>query len=239
LSRSTTAVSAAAARRFIEVKAVPERKCLVVANGIDTVEFAPDPDRRARMRREMGAGNAFLWLTAGRIVPAKDYPNLLRAFALLRAVRAEARLWVAGEAAGAEFDRAIGLALEMGLDDSIRWLGLRRDLPALLDAADGFALGSAWEGMPLVLGEAMAMQKPIAATDVGGVRELLDNSGAIVPSKSPEALAEAMLKLMRASAEDRESLGRAARERIVRQFGMDAKADEWEKLYRAVLERKS
>jgi glycosyltransferase involved in cell wall biosynthesis len=172
-------------------------------------------------------------------VPAKDYPNLLRAFALLRAVRAEARLWVAGEAAGAEFDRAIGLALEMGLDDSIRWLGLRRDLPALLDAADGFALGSAWEGMPLVLGEAMAMQKPIAATDVGGVRELLDNSGAIVPSKSPEALAEAMLKLMRASAEDRESLGRAARERIVRQFGMDAKADEWEKLYRAVLERKS
>ena len=65
----------------------------------------------------------------------------------------------------------------------MRWLGLRRDMPALLDAADGFVSGSAWEGMPLAVGEAMVMEKPIVATDVGGVRELVGDAGAIVEAK--------------------------------------------------------
>ena len=235
LSRRTTAVSTAAAQRFVQVKAVPQRRCVVVANGIDTAEFVPDADRRARMRERMGASGEFIWLTAGRIVPAKDYPNLLQAFARVLAARSDARLWVAGEAAGAEFDRVSSLAVELGLEEAIRWLGLCRDLPALLDAADGFVLGSAWEGMPLVVGEAMAMQKPVVATDVGGVRELLGEAGVIVPSKSPKELAEAMLELMGRIGEDRQALGRAARERITSHFSMDAKADEWETLYRAVL----
>jgi glycosyltransferase involved in cell wall biosynthesis len=89
--------------------------------------------------------------------------------------------------------------------------------------------------MPLVVGEAMAMQKPVVATDVGGVRELLGEAGVIVPSKSPKELAEAMLELMGRIGEDRQALGRAARERITSHFSMDAKADEWETLYRAVL----
>ncbi len=46
--------------------------------GSTLLEFAPSPERRARMREEMGVGDEFVWLTAGRIVPAKDYPNLLR-----------------------------------------------------------------------------------------------------------------------------------------------------------------
>ena len=70
-------------------------------------------------------------------------------------------------------------------------------MPALLDAADGFVLASAWEGMPLAVGEAMAMEKPVVATDVGGVRELVGDAGVIVPAKDPEALAKAMLALMR------------------------------------------
>jgi glycosyltransferase involved in cell wall biosynthesis len=108
-------------------------------------------------------------------------------------------------------------------------------MPALLDAADGFVLASAWEGMPLALGEAMAMEKPVAATDVGGVRELAGEAGLIVPARNPEALAQAMLALMQATPEARASQGRAARERIQRSFNMDAKADEWEALYLTIL----
>jgi glycosyltransferase involved in cell wall biosynthesis len=186
----------------------------------------------------MGADGEFIWLTAGRIAPAKDYPNLLRAFARVRAARADARLWIAGEASGREFSKVRSLAAELGLDDSVRWLGLRRDLPALLDAADGFVLASAWEGMPLALGEAMAMEKPVVATDVGGVRELVGDAGAIVPPKDSEALADAMLDQMQSSPEDRRALGRAARVRIQGNFSMDAKADEWEALYRAVVEER-
>jgi glycosyltransferase involved in cell wall biosynthesis len=111
-------------------------------------------------------------------------------------------------------------------------------MPALLDAADGFVLASAWEGMPLAVGEAMAMEKPVVATDVGGVRELVGEAGVMVPAKNPEALAEAMLDLMRSTPEARGALGRLARERIAARFSIDAKADEWEALYRAVLEKK-
>jgi glycosyltransferase involved in cell wall biosynthesis len=231
----TVAVSQAAADRFVRLNAVPQRKCIVLTNGIDTAEFAPSADCRARTRTEMGVGTQFIWLTAGRIVPAKDYPNLLRAFARVRAARLKAQLWIAGEASSSEFSTVQGLTAELGLEDAVRWLGLRRDLPALLDAADGFVLGSAWEGMPLALGEAMAMEKPVVATDVGGVRELLGEAGVVVPAKDSDALAKAMLEQMQSTPEDRRALGLAARARIQGHFSMDAKADAWEALYRAIL----
>jgi glycosyltransferase involved in cell wall biosynthesis len=235
LSRLTTAVSHAAADRYVRIKAVPGRKCMVVTNGIDTAEFRPDAERRALVRAEMGAGDEFIWLTAGRIAPAKDYPNLLRAFSRVAAADRTARLWVAGEGDVDDLADLILLARDLGLDRRVRWLGLRRDMAALHDAADGFVLGSAWEGMPLALGEAMAMEKPIIATDVGGVRELVGDAGMIVPAQTAEALGEAMLVLMRSTAEKRAALGRAARERIAKIFSMDAKADEWEALYLSVL----
>jgi glycosyltransferase involved in cell wall biosynthesis len=89
--------------------------------------------------------------------------------------------------------------------------------------------------MPLVVGEAMAMEKPVVATDVGGVRELVGEAGVIVPARSPESLAQAMLAMMQTAPEARRSLGRAARERIKARFSMDAKAEEWEAFYRMAL----
>jgi glycosyltransferase involved in cell wall biosynthesis len=240
LSRRTIMVSEAAARRYLRLKAVPQQKCLVLTNGIDAAEFAPDPQHRARIRAEMSANGEFIWLAAGRIVAAKDYPNLLRAFTQVRAACPEAQLWIAGAQADAKLKRTqdglsyfvSGFAVERGSMEQVRLLGLRRDMPSLLDAADGFVSSSAWEGMPLALGEAMAMEKPVVATDVGGVRELVGDAGFIVPARSPEGLAEAMIELMRRMPEARHSLGRRARERIVSNFSMDARADEWEALYR-------
>lgn len=237
LTRMTTAVSRAAADRIVRLKAVPQDKCVVVHNGIDTAEFAPNPDRRAQVRTQFGVNGEFIWLTVGRLVPAKDYPNLLRAFARLRALRTDAQLWVAGDDSGGEGSSLRTLAAELGLETSVRRLGLRRDLPGLLDAADAFVLASAWEGMPLALGEAMAMEKPVVATDVGGVRELVGDAGVLVPPKSPGALAQAMLALMQTKSEGRGALGRAARERIANQFSIDAIADRWEALYASVSQR--
>lgn len=233
----TTAVSGAAAERFVRLKTVPARKIVVVSNGIDVSEFAPDAERRAQVRREMKVEGEFVWLAAGRIVPAKDYPNLLKAFALVKASIADAHLWIAGEGEAAEMTRMKALTAELGLTDSVRWLGLRRDLSALFDAADGFVLASAWEGMPLVVAEAMAMEKPVVATDAGGTRELMGGAGLLVPAKNSGALAEAMLGVMKMPADERKALGRAARSRICASFSMDAKADEWERLYENVMQR--
>ena len=237
LSRHTTTVSAAGAARYVRLKAVPAHKCTVVTNGIDTVEFVPSPDRRACLRAQMVMNREFVWLAVGRIVTAKDHPNLLRAFSRVHADSPMARLWVAGEAPAAGLAAVQALAVELGVEASVRWLGLRRDIPALLDAADAFVSASAWEGMPLAVGEAMAMEKPVVVTDVGGVRELVGERGVIVPAKAPEALAQAMLALMRETPQARNIMGRAARERIDGEFTIDTRAEEWESLYRTMLLR--
>jgi len=234
LSRRTTAVSQAAADRFIALHAVPARKCAVISNAIDVAEYTPDRARRAETRAALAAGSRFTWLAAGRLMPAKDYPNLLRAFARLRSSLPHTQLWIAGHGTDGQLSALKALADELHLDGALRWLGLRRDLPALLDAADGFVLSSAWEGMPLVLAEAMAMEKPVVATDTGGVRELVADAGVLVPAKDAERLAQAMRALMLQPAEARSMQGRAARRRMQMCFNLDVRADGWEALYRAV-----
>ncbi|MGB7264659.1 MAG: glycosyltransferase, partial [Terracidiphilus sp.] len=234
LSRRTIAVSRTVADRFVSIRAIPERKSLVIRNGIDTSEFAPGAERRVSTRAAMDADSRFIWLAAGRIVAAKDFPNLLRAFRQARSEFPHSELWIAGapEDASRTTDGFSGylslMAVERGCEEQVRWLGLRRDVPALLDAADGFVLGSAWEGMPLAVGEAMAMEKPVVVTDTGGVRELVGDTGVVVPTRNHEALAQGMIETMRQSGAQRAEWGRAARERIIEHFSIEAVSDAWE-----------
>ncbi len=235
LSRRTVAVSQAAADRFMHLGAVPAGRCAVILNGIDIQEFSPHAERRARMRKAMVSRPMFVWLASGRIVAAKDYPNLLRAVAILSEKYSWAEVWIAGGWADREMERLKVLPEFNQTASRVRWLGLRRDLPALLDAADGFVSSSAWEGMPLAIGEAMAMGKRVVATNVGGVRELVGFEGHLVPPHDPAALAAAMGEVMEANVSIAVAKGRVARERICERFNMDVKPMEWEKLYREAL----
>jgi glycosyltransferase involved in cell wall biosynthesis len=225
LADRITAVSTAAAERFLKLKAVSAAKTSVLTNGIDTEHFTPDRNRRKRTRAQMLASQGdktFLWIAVGRIVPAKDYPNLIKAFALVLIKEPTALLYIAGE----------GDSDALSQDTAnIRWLGLRNDIADLLDAADGFVLSSAWEGMPLALGEAMAMEKLCVATNVGGVSELIGAAGTIVSAGNSQALAEAMLATMHFTQWQQKSQGQEARRRIQAQFSMHAKAAEWTQLY--------
>jgi glycosyltransferase involved in cell wall biosynthesis len=237
LCKRTTAVSAVAAERYVLLKAVPRHKCVVVTNGIDTGEFISNAARRTHIRSIMGVNDKFIWITAGRLVPAKDIPNLLAAFKTVKTAFPDTELWIAGDGKSTGKKQVPGISEEEHESlDQVRWLGLRRDLPALLDAADGFVLASAWEGMPLAVGEAMSMEKPVVATDVGGVRELVGQAGVLTPSKNPDALASAMLVMMRSSSKVREKLGRAARVRIEDYFSIESRAQQWESLYRTLFE---
>ena len=240
LSSRTVAVSQAAATRFVRLKAIPARKCVVIPNGIDAIEFSPNTNRRAATRSSMNVEAHFVWLTAGRHVPAKDLPNLVEAFRLVLEEFCDAELWIAGAPPDAKVIRgedgrtsyAWLVGMPGGMRERVRWLGLRRDIPALLDAADAFVLASAWEGMPLALGEAMAMAKPVVATDVGGVRELVGDAGTLVPAKNATVLAAAMIEMMRKSTQERAELGIRSRQRIQEHFSLDATVNAWEKLYK-------
>ena len=226
-----TAVSAAVADSFTRLRAVPSGKMLVLTNGIDTEAFAPDRVRRKQVRNENRIGTAFLWIAVGRLVQAKDYPNLLRAFAQVHSRHPASRLWIAGEGDASRF------ATEPA--DAVQFLGLRHDIAALLDAADGFVLSSAWEGMPLAVGEAMAMEKIVVATDVGGVRELVADAGIIVAPGDSQALAEAMLQAMAMREMEQKTMQRDARRRIQMHYSMPVKSDEWDQLYRQIAHEKA
>ncbi len=233
-SVGTTAVSQAAADRFIRVGAVPRNKCTVIQNGIDAHQFSPDLERRNRVRTELDLRGCFVWLAAGRVVPAKDYPNLLRAFAQVAKAHSHARLWITGPATATEEQWLRSHIASLGVSGSVKILGLRRDMPSLFDAADGFVQASAWEGMPLAIGEAMAMEKPVAATDVGGACELAGDTALLVPAKNSVALAGAMIHIMGLSSPLLEGMGRFARTRINEHFNIETKADEWEIFYRQI-----
>jgi glycosyltransferase involved in cell wall biosynthesis len=228
------AVSEAVAERASQFGIFPATKSRVITNGIDLADFTPNTSRRKALRAAEGASGNFIWITAGRLAPAKDYENLLLAFAQVRATAPLTQLWIAGEGEREYSDALRIRADQLGLADRVHWLGMRRDLAGLLDAADGFVLGSAWEGMPLAVAEAMAMEKPIAATGVGGVSELVDQCGLVVPPRDPNALARAMLSIIHTPERARAFLGRSARQRIVDHFNIDRKADEWEALYREI-----
>jgi len=233
LAVRTTTVSEAVAQHAIESRAVPARRCLVFPNALDTNAFAPDRERRIETREEFGAGDDFIWLAAGRIVSAKGFVNLLKAFSEVWVVHPHTQLWIAGSGTGGSPGKARYIALRKGTMDRVRRLGLSRDMPALLDAADGFVLASAWEGMPLVVGEAMAMEKPVVAADVGGVSELVGDTASLVPARNPDALAEAMLKVMQQTPDARRAHGSEARARIVTHFNTAIRFPEWEAFYRS------
>jgi glycosyltransferase involved in cell wall biosynthesis len=114
------------------------------------------------------------------------------------------------------------------------------DVPAILAAADVFVLSSLWEGNPLSIMEAMAAGKPVIATAVGGVPELVEDgvSGILVPPRTPDALAEAMILLAR-EAVLRRKMGEVARQRALERFGVDRMAREYERLYLKLLQRRS
>jgi glycosyltransferase involved in cell wall biosynthesis len=232
LTVHSTAVSHAVAERSIRAGVVPRGKCSVVTNGIDLSAFASEQHEGSSARESMNPQNNFVWLAAGRDVPAKDFDNLLAAFKCVRMEFPRTQLWIAGQIAKERFAR---LEAECWERDHVRWLGLRDNMAVTMAATDAFVLSSAWEGMPLVVGEAMAMKKPVVATDVGGVRELVGDAGLIVPPEQPQALTEAMLRLMRTPLYLQRAMGRLARERIRHHFDIDAKVDQWHTLYANLL----
>ena len=136
-------------------------------------------------------------ISVGRLSEQKDFPNLLRAFALLKR-QLDSRLIILGE--GEDRTMLENMRSELGLDGYVDLPGFVDNPYAFMAASDLFVSSSAWEGLPTVLIEAMAAGANVVATDCpGGSREILDNGkyGAMVPVGDSEALAEAMLAALR------------------------------------------
>jgi glycosyltransferase involved in cell wall biosynthesis len=235
-----TIISQAAADRFVEERIVPGRLLTVIANGVDTDRMRNlPPEERAALRGGMSVGDQeFVWLAVGRFEVAKDYPNMLRAFAGVRAREPRAVLVIVGQ--GSLHAEAEALTAELGLREAVRFLGARDDVPAVMSAADGYVMSSAWEGMPMVLLEAAAAGLPIVATAVGGNGEVVRDgeSGFLVPARDSEVLRAGMLRLMALPEEQRRAMGERGREHVRANYGLQRVAERWERVYWDALARK-
>ena len=132
-------------------------------------------------------------LAAGRLAPHKDFGTLLRAAARWQRRDPVPLLVIAGDGPLAASLRAQAAA------DGVpaRFLGHRRDVPALLAAADVVAVPSRWEGQPLIVQEALRAGRPLVASRAGGIPELTGDDGAVlVPPGDPAALAGAVARLL-------------------------------------------
>lgn len=124
-------------------------------------------------------------------------------------------------------------ACDLHLQDRFHLLGFRNDVAELLQAADALVLSSAWEGLPNSVMEALSAGKPIVATRVGGVPELVHDreSGLLVPPGNPQALSEAMRRMMEMPGEQRKRMGEAGRAHIRKEYDMTRVVEQWEDLF--------
>lgn len=226
-------------RALVQGLGLEPARVVSIPTGVDLERFAPAKADPA-VRRALGLSPGHF--VAGTIAFLRGYKGvdaLVEAAPLVVRGCDEARVLIVGDGPeGTRLDRQIEA---LGLKDHVRRAGFRDDVPALLAAVDVVVVPSrADEGLPQALSQAMAMERPVVATSVGAIPEVVEDgvTGLLVPPGDPQALARAILRLAGDPAL-RERLGRAARERIVQEHGLDRMLDRTEDLYESLLRDRS
>lgn len=176
-------------------------------------------------------------LNIGRLIPHKGQKYLLQAIPLILKNFPRAKLLIAGE--GPLRDDLERISKDLGLDGVVSFLGSQKEIKRLLQTCDIFVFPSLSEGMPGSLLEAAALGKPCIASNIDPVREILEDgeSGLLVAPSSPQALAEAVVRLS-SNKEEGENLGRQARNTIMSKFLIENRIKSLEAIYIKIIERK-
>jgi glycosyltransferase involved in cell wall biosynthesis len=242
--------NAASARSVVRFHAVTEevadvmsKRLLIPRARIDVIPRGRDPrelgrrtaERRLMARRRLGVvGNDILILAAARHEHQKRLDLLVEALPLLASELGNVKVALAGRE-GSATELLKNSASSLGVAERIQFLGPRNDVPDLLCAADVLVLPSRREGLPGILIEALALETPIVASDLRGVREVVDEHTArLFGSARPEDLTAAVIDTIRDNdgTARRTAQGRA---RFLTQFTIDAVTDEMVGFYRRAL----
>ena len=196
-------------------------KMTVIANGIDTGVYHPDPEAGAALRAEWRVpAKAILVGIVGRLDPMKGHSVFLQAAAALELT--EAHFVVVGDGPQAYRQHLVELGSSLGLDQRLVWAASRRDVTRVYNALDLCCSASLFgEGFPNVIGEAMACGIPCVVTDVGDSAWVTGAAGITVAPNDSNALSEAITGMCRLSREERAGLGQQARARVVEIFSTE------------------
>ncbi len=196
LAHRMVGVSAHTTENLRRYEWIPRRKLETIVNGIDPRLFDRVPDRAA-LRASVGvATDAELLIVGARLEPQKGLTYLVQAVARLAPQRPRLRLVIAG--IGSLQEPLAAEAAALGIADRVHFVGVRHDMAELLQVSDAFVLSSNWEGLPMIVLEALAARCPIVATRVGGVPSAVrdDETGLLVPPQDPQALADAIARTL-------------------------------------------
>jgi glycosyltransferase involved in cell wall biosynthesis len=230
-AEAVTAVSAAVADSLVRDYGVGRSRVRVVPNGADLPDETAEQLAARRLREQLGAGAARpLWVCAGRIEEQKGQDVLLEALARVRQAGLEFVAALAGD--GARRGELEAQSRALGLGGHVRFLGQVEEVGPLLSAADVVVLPSRWEGLPLVLLEALARGRPVVASAVGGVPEVVTDGehGRLVPAGDAGALAAALEALVR-DPEEAACMGRRGAVRVRESYTWARVVEAFESVY--------
>jgi glycosyltransferase involved in cell wall biosynthesis len=226
------AVSKSTADFVVNARQIPAARVKVVYLGVPLEEFSRprSAEEIAEARRELGLrAGEFAIGSVTRLHDSKGNSYLVDAAARVVAARPAARFFIVGE--GPLLPALQAQATALGLGDRLVFAGFRRDVARTLSAFDLSVFPSLWEGTPITAFEALAMGKPIVATDADGLLDILSpgHDAVIVPKRNAAALADKLVWALDHPA-DRERLSAAARQ-TGRQYDIDAFVRKMERLY--------
>jgi glycosyltransferase involved in cell wall biosynthesis len=231
------AVAASHGRYLVEHEGFPAHRVAMIPNGVDTVKYAPRRDTGA-VRRELGIdADAPVVGIVAALRPEKNHELFLELSRRVVRQLPNARFLIVGD--GLCRDDLERRAAEMGLASSVLFVGSRNDVPRLLAAMDVFALTSHNEANPISILEAMSVELPVVATDVGSIHEAVaeGETGYLVPAGDSAKLTECVLGLLM---DDRRRLamGAAARQAVIEHWSIDAMVSGYEQLIESIYARK-
>ena len=214
-------------------------KISVVPLGFDLDPFLNSHAQQGEFRREMGLSDKHKLVgIVGRIFPIKNHALFLESAARIAAQEPAARFVVVGD--GVFRPNLENQARALGITDRVLFTGWRRDLPRIYADLNVLVVSSDNEGTPVSAIEAMASSRPVVATRVGGLPDLIEDrkTGRLVPHRDAEALASAVLDLLQSPHTARE-LGRNAQESVRQRFAVQRLLADMDHLYSQLLVEKA
>lgn len=207
-------------------------RMIIIPNGFDLTKLTATKKQRQKFREQNGISEQHIVIgSLGRFDTNKDHKNFIMAAKLLAPLHPQLRFMMVGRDVDANNTVLYSFIAATGYAERFILLGERLDVFDCYAAMDIFCLHSRIEGLPNVLGEAMAMGLPCISTDVSGAALLLGDTEFIVPIEDSPQLAQGISRLLEMSPDTRRSLGDRAKQRINNQFSMSNMRHDFEKLY--------
>lgn len=231
-------VNSIAGQDFHQSKGYHPNKWIRIPNGFELDKYTPDETKRKQLRKELNIPlDAFVIGIVARNDPMKDLPGFIKAAHILSHMvssKIDLRFLMVGSGIDYSNSNLIKLIQSEGMKKNLILLGERGDVPAIMASLDIFCSSSISEGFSNVIGEAMACGVPCVATDAGDSATIIGDTGLIVPPQNPVILAQSLKRMIDMNEEERQLMGLAARNRILKNYSLLKIIKEYETLYESI-----